>query len=155
MAVNFDSVIGKPPLVVAQEVSSPAAARSGYDNKVFSLGQVESVPSTLEQFQAATKAFGEALRDLPPQHKAEVRVIYKAVGPWVERERAAGRKADKLATFVGRVMEYTNESMESIEETDPHLTKRRQEYEKLNKAFHKGADLIDAYYRYVKDKSIP
>ena len=153
MAGNWNPLLGGSPLYLAQTTGPrkpPATTQSG---PVFKVEDPE--PNTLEKFEVSIKEFQESLKDLTPIQKQDIRQIHEEVRVWHEKEIAAGRKADKLATFTGRVMEYCNKALESIENSDPHLTRRKAEFDVLNKIFYKGEALINAYHAYVKDKSMP
>ncbi|MGE0488060.1 MAG: hypothetical protein AB7S38_02475 [Vulcanimicrobiota bacterium] len=141
-----------PPILRDQilfgQVPPPAPKKTSGE---FKLNDAKPV-DTRANFDAATKEFGLALSKLPPEHKARIRAIHKAVESFVADEQKAGRKADRLATFVGRVMEYTNEELEKIEKKDPDLKTMKRQHQELDKAFKEGAELIDAYHAWVKDK---
>jgi len=155
MAGNWNPILlGQQPIYVAQSGGPSGPRKTNQSGPVFKVEETKEA-STLEKFEVSIKEFQESLKDLAPLHKEEIRTIHEAVRIWAEKEVAAGRKADKLATFTGRVMEYCNGALESIERSDPDLVRRKAEFEVLNKVFYKGAALIDAYHAYVKDKSLP
>lgn len=106
-------------------------------------------------FNNAVKIFDEGLAKLPPQHKAAVDKIHNEVDTWVEKERSAGKKADKLATFVGKVMTYLHERLLDIEKHDPQLKRLKNEHRQLQKLFLQGDDVINAYLTWVKVKNDP
>ncbi len=106
-------------------------------------------------FNKAVKTFEEALGKLPAQDKAEIAKMHSETDAWVDRERASGKKADKLATFVGKVMTYLHQRLLKIEKDDPQLTKLKEEHRQLQKTFLQGDDVINAYLAWVKNKNDP
>jgi hypothetical protein len=106
-------------------------------------------------FNKAVKTFEEALSKLPDKHKAEIAKIHAETDSWADKERASGKKADKLATFVGKVMTYLHQKLLVIEKTDPQLTKMKEEHRQLQKVFLQGDDVINAYLAWVKNKNDP
>lgn len=108
-----------------------------------------------EAFQKAVKTFEEALSKLPAKDKTEIARLHSETEAWVDKERASGKKADKLATFVGKVMTYLHQRLLVIEKTDPQLTKLKEEHRQLQKTFLQGDDVINAYLAWVKNKNDP
>lgn len=106
-------------------------------------------------FDKAVKTFEEALAKLPARDKAEISKLHDETDAWADRERATGKKADKLATFVGKVMTYLHQRLLVIEKTDPQLNKLKEEHRQLQKTFLQGDDVINAYLAWVKNKSDP
>ncbi len=106
-------------------------------------------------FNNAVKTFEDGLAKLPPQHKAAVDKIHGEVDTWVEKERSAGKKADKLATFVGKVMTYLHERLLEVEKHDPQLKRLKKEHRQLQKLFLQGDDVINAYLTWVNVKNDP
>jgi len=139
------------------QTPTPPAAKNKQAGPVFQLETVKAPtgPNTLDKFEVTIKEFQESLTRLPPVHKAEIRTIHEAVKLWADKEQAAGKKVDRLSSFVGRVCEYTNGQLDSIEKTDPNLLRRKEEHVLLNDVFYRGSALIDAYHAYVKDKTLP
>lgn len=132
---------------------APRPAPTGGPPGQFKVEAADKPKDTRAAFDTASRDFGEALKNLPPQYKAEVRTIHQAVKQWASKEEAAGRKADRLSTFVNRVMDYTHQALMKVEDSDPDLLRRKDEHERLDKVFREGATLIDAYHAYVKDKA--
>ena len=108
-----------------------------------------------EKFNETVKVFEKALGTLSEKDKAEVAKMHSETEAWVDKERASGKKADKLATFVGKVMTYLHQRLLVIEKTDPQLTKMKEEHRKLQKIFLQGDDVINAYLAWVKNKNDP
>ncbi len=106
-------------------------------------------------FDKAVKTFEEGLRKLPAKDRTEIAKLHAETDAWAEKERASGKKADKLATFVGKVMTYLHQRLLVIEKTDPQLTKMKEEHRQLQKTFLQGDDVIKAYLAWVKNKSDP
>lgn len=148
MAISWKPGLG---VYLAQQAPPPSAQKPKQVGPVFQLEP--PAPTTLQKFEGSIKEFQESLTQLSSVHKAEIRTIHEAVKVWAEQ--ASGKKVDRLSTFVGRVCEYCNGQLESIEKTDPDLLRRREEHKQLNDVFYRGAALIDAYHAYVKDKTLP
>lgn len=110
------------------------------------------IPKTQEAFEKAVKVFQEGLAKLPDNHKQEISKLHGEVELWADNEHSSGKKADKLATFVGKVMTYLHQRLLVIETTDPQLTKLKSEHRQLQKLFLQGDDVINAYLAWVKDK---
>lgn len=108
-----------------------------------------------EAFNKAVKAFEEGLVKLPAQDKTEIAKLHAETESWVDKERAAGKKADKLATFVGKVMTYLHHRLLVIEKNDPQLKTQKDEHRQLQKMFLQGDDVINAYLAWVKNKNDP
>jgi hypothetical protein len=106
-------------------------------------------------FDKAVKTFEEALEKLPAKDKAEIAKLHNETDAWADKERASGKKADKLATFVGKVMTYLHQRLLVIEKTDPQLNKLKEEHRQLQKIFLQGDDVINAYLAWVKNKNDP
>ena len=108
-----------------------------------------------EAFNKAVKVFEEALSKLPAKDKTAIAKLHTETETFVDKERASGKKADKLATFVGKVMTYLHQRLLVIEKTDPQLTKLKEEHRQLQKVFLQGDDVINAYLAWVKNKNDP
>lgn len=108
-----------------------------------------------DAFNKAVKTFEESLSKLPAKDKTEIAKLHAETEAWVDKERASGKKADKLATFVGKVMTYLHQRLLVIEKTDPQLTKLKEEHRQLQKVFLQGDDVINAYLAWVKNKNDP
>lgn len=108
-----------------------------------------------EAFNKAVKTFEESLAKLPANHKAEVAKLHQEVDAWADKERSNGKKADKLATFVGKVMTYLHQRLLVIEKNDPQLTRLKDEHRQLQKLFLEGDKVINAYLAWVKNKKDP
>lgn len=108
-----------------------------------------------EAFNKAVKTFEEGLKKLPDKDKAEIAKLHDETDAWVDRERASGKKADKLATFVGKTMTYLHQRLLLIEKNDPQLNKQKEEHRQLQKMFLMGDDVINAYLAWVKNKNDP
>ncbi len=108
-----------------------------------------------EAFNKAVKTFEESLAKLPANHKAEIAKLHDEVDLWADKERASGKKADKLATFVGKVMTYLHQRLLTIEKNDPQLTRLKDEHRQLQKLFLEGDKVINAYLAWVKNKKDP
>ncbi len=137
--------VGSP--LIAQTPSTRSVKPAEGDFRI----ETDEPVNTREQFDQATREFGEALRRLPERHKKKIRTIHQSVQQFVAAERKAGRQADKLSTFVERVMDYSHQQLDEIEETDPDLVNFKAQHEELSRVFNEGAELVDAYHAYVKD----
>lgn len=136
------AVAGLPFTVVAEKT----AAKDKNESKI---------SKEHEAFNKAVKAFEEALAKLPAKDKTEILRLHSETEAWVDKERASGKKADKLATFVGKVMTYLHQRLLVIEKDDPQLTKQKEEHRQLQKTFLQGDDVINAYLAWVKNKNDP
>lgn len=108
-----------------------------------------------EAFNKAVKTFEDALAKLPAKDKEEIRRLHEETEAWADKQHASGKKADKLATFVGKVMTYLHQRLLVIEKNDPQLTKLKEEHRQLQKTFLQGDDVINAYLAWVKNKNDP
>ena len=132
-----------------------APGRARQTGPVFKIEEPKATTNTLATFENSVKDFQETLAKLPPHHKAEVRTIYEAVKIFAAKEVAAGKKVERLSLFVGRVVEYCDVQLDSIEKVDPGLLRMKQEHQQLNDVFYKGANLVNSLHAYVKDKDAP
>lgn len=113
-----------------------------------------------QAFHRAVSDFQQKLGKLPPKHKAEIRKLHKGVVDWADEARAAGQRADKLSTFVGKVMAYSDKHLENIEKADPKLLQFKAEHKQFQDLFLSGNQVIEAYLYWVrtdykKPKPIP
>ena len=108
-----------------------------------------------EAFNKAVKTFEEALVKLPTKDKEAITRLHAETEAWADKEHANGKKADKLATFVGKAMTYLHQRLLVIEKDDPQLTKQKEEHRQLQKTFLQGDDVINAYLAWVKNKNDP
>jgi hypothetical protein len=118
-------------------------------------GGESKISKEQEAFNKAVKTFEDGLAKLPDKHKAEIAKLHDQTDAWADKERASGKKADKLATFVGKVMTYLHQRLLVIEKTDPQLTRMKDEHRQLQKLFLQGDDVINAYLAWVKNKHDP
>ena len=100
-------------------------------------------------FNEKVKAFQAHLSQLSPEHKAKIREMHGEVSSWADKSRKAGKKADKLSTFVGKVMTYADSHLKNIEKADPKLLRFKQEHKQFHDLFTAGSDVIDAYLAWV------
>ena len=112
-------------------------------------------------FHSAVSNFQQHLSRLSPKHKAEIRKIHTQVTQWGDSQRAAGQRADKLSTFVGKVMSYADGYLENLEKADPKLKQFKTEHKQFQDLFLAGDQLIEAYLAWVrtdykaKDQPLP
>jgi hypothetical protein len=139
-----------PPLMLADFPFELVAQKTDAKDKADSKMSKEQVA-----FNQAVKTFEEALSKLPAKDKAEINKLHSETEAWADKERASGKKADKLATFVGKVMTYLHQRLLVIEKTDPQLTRLKEEHRQLQKTFLQGDDVINAYLAWVKNKNDP
>ncbi|MGE0490590.1 MAG: hypothetical protein AB7S38_15390 [Vulcanimicrobiota bacterium] len=119
---------------------------SPYPPRMFPLGAqspdftLPDDPPTLSQrFEGATRDFGESIQALSPEHRREIQVLHQAVDQWADGQPGA----DRLGTFVWRVMEYSHHQLERIE--DNPATAQPGECEGLEKVFLNGYHLVEVY----------
>jgi len=103
-----------------------------------------------QAFQRAVSKFQQQLGKLPPKHKAQVRKIHSQVNQWADKQRSAGQRADKLSTFVGKVMGYADTHLGNIEKADPELEQFQAEHKQFQDLFLAGNDVIEAYLVWVR-----
>ena len=103
-----------------------------------------------QHFNRSVSKFQQHLSKLPPKHKAEIRKIHSQVTAWADKERAAGQRADKLSTFVGQVMAYTDKHLANIEKADPDLQQFKAEHKQFQDLFLAGNGVIEAYLAWVR-----
>ena len=103
-----------------------------------------------QAFHSAVSNFQNHLQKLPPKHKAEIRKLHGEVTQWADDKRSAGQRADKLSTFVGKVMGYADEHLENIEKADPELTELKAEHKQFQDLFLAGDKVIQAYLSWVQ-----
>ena len=114
-----------------------------------------------QAFHKAISNFQQQLSKLSPKHKAEIRKIHTQVTQWADKQRAAGQKADKLSTFVGKVMGYADGYLENLEKADPELKQFKAEHKQFQDLFLAGNQVIEAYLAWVrtdykaKDQPLP
>jgi hypothetical protein len=109
-----------------------------------------TIPVEEQAFNKAVSNFQQHLAKLPPAHKAEIRKIHTQVTDWADKQRAAGQRADKLSTFVGKVMAYTDKHLENIEKADPDLRQFKAEHKQFQDLFLAGNGVIEAYLAWVR-----
>lgn len=119
------------------------------------IAQIEGVSAEEEEFQEAISVFQEQLSLLPPDHKAEIREIHRTVTEWGDEKRRQGERADKLSTFVSRVMTYADEHLQSIEKADPKLRERQAEHQQFQELFVAGNDVIESYLSWIRSDKDP
>lgn len=102
-----------------------------------------------QAFHRAVSKFNQKLATLPPQHKAEIRKIHSQVTKWADDARAKGQRADKLSTFVGQVMTYSDKHLANIEKADPELKQFAAEHKQFQELFMAGNGVIEAYLAWV------
>ena len=103
-----------------------------------------------QAFNKAVSKFQQHLAKLPPKHKEEVRKIHAQVTGWADKQRAAGQRADKLSTFVGKVMGYCDKHLGNIEKADPELKQFKTEHKQFQDLFLAGNDVIESYLAWVR-----
>lgn len=146
-----------PPYVTYSSVAIPLAPCRLANEPTAQAKNTAKPKISKEQanFSKAVKTFQEGLSKLPSNHKAELLKFHGQIEAWVDGERAAGKKADKLASFVGKVMTYLHQRLLVIETEDPKLEKMKAEHRQLQKLFLQGDDVINAYLAWVKNKKDP
>lgn len=143
------------PPAIPYVCPAPPAAVSLPFTMVADKAPETKVSKEQEAFNKAVKTFEDALAKLPSNHKAEIAKLHTQVESWADKERAAGKKADKLATFVGKVMTYLHQRLLVIEKADPQLNRLKDEHRQLQKVFLQGDDVINAYLAWAKNKNDP
>lgn len=108
-----------------------------------------------QQFNRALADFNQRLQKLSPQHKAEIRKIHQQVNDWADKARAQGQRADKLSTFVGKVMNYADGHLANIEKADPELRQFKSEHKQFQDLFLSGNGVIEAYLSWVREDYRP
>lgn len=108
-----------------------------------------------QQFNRALADFNQRLQKLSPQHKAEIRKIHQQVNDWADKARAQGQRADKLSTFVGKVMNYADGHLANIEKADPELREFKSEHKQFQDLFLSGNGVIEAYLSWVREDYRP
>ncbi|MFA5504363.1 MAG: hypothetical protein WC314_10000 [Vulcanimicrobiota bacterium] len=108
-----------------------------------------------QSFHSAVSAFQQHLQKLPPKHKEEIRKIHTEVTAWANEKRSAGQRADKLATFVSKVMGYADSHLENIEKADPKLQQLQAEHKQFQDLFLAGNQVIEAYLVWVRSDYKP
>lgn len=108
-----------------------------------------------QQFHRAVTDFENRLAKLPPKHKAEILKIHQQVDDWANKARAQGQRADKLSTFVGKVMNYADEYLANIEKADPELKQFKAEHKQFQDLFLSGNGVIEAYLVWVREDYQP
>lgn len=101
-------------------------------------------------FNTAVSKFQQQLAKLPPKHKAEIKKIHAEVTKWADEQRAAGRRADKLSTFVGKVMGYADKHLDNIEKADPELKQLKAEHKQFQDLFLAGNQVIECYLIWIR-----
>ena len=101
-------------------------------------------------FNSAVSNFQQHLQKLPPKHKAEIRRLHGEVTQWADEKRAEGQRADKLSTFVGKVMGYADTHLENIEKADPELKQFKAEHKQFQDLFLAGNQVIEAYLLWIR-----
>ncbi len=101
-------------------------------------------------FEKAVDDFQISLSELPANHKAAIAKLHEESDRVVDQKREQGVKADKLSTFIGKVMAYSHERLLAIEKHDPQLTKLRAEYDALSKVFYDGDQVLNTYLAWVR-----
>ena len=113
-------------------------------------GEKEQPSAEKKAFHEKVQAFQEHLALLSPEHKSKIKELHGEVSSWADKSRKAGQKADKLSTFVGKVMTYADTHLKNIEKTDPELKMFQEEHKQFHELFVAGADVIDAYLAWVR-----
>ena len=115
-------------------------------------GQKKKADVTQEEraFHSAVSEFQQKLSKLPPKHKAEIRKIHTEVTKWADEQRTAGQRADKLSTFVGKVMGYADKHLDNLEKADPELKQFKAEHKQFQDLFLAGNQVIEAYLYWVR-----
>jgi hypothetical protein len=121
------------PLLIAKEKEKPG-----------------KVTQEEQAFHSSVSNFQQHLAKLPPKHKAEIRKIHTQVTQWADKQRAAGQRADKLSTFVGKVMAYADKHLENIEKADPELKQFKAQHKQFQDLFLAGNKVIEAYLAWVR-----
>lgn len=118
----------------------------------FVLANEKQAQGSVEEkaFHQAVSKFQQRLSKLSPQHKAEIRKLHTEVVNWADKQRAAGMRADKLATFVEQVMGYADKHLQNIERADPKLLALRAEHKQFQDLFLAGNEVIEAYLAWVR-----
>lgn len=135
-----------PPIPIQAPDPSPVR-----ELPFFLAKETASKPLPEEQaFHKSVQDFQLKLSKLPPKHKAEIRKLHGEVVDWADKQRAAGQRADKLATFVGKVMGYCDKHLDNIEKADPELQQFKAEHKQFQDLFMSGSSVIDSYLAWVR-----
>jgi chromosome segregation ATPase len=103
-----------------------------------------------QAFDKAVSDFQQRLEKLPPKHKAQIRQIHSQVDAWADEKRDAGQRADKLSTFVGKVMRYADKHLANLEKADPKLLQFKAEHKQFQELFLAGNEVIESYLAWIR-----
>lgn len=143
-----------PPPPPPIHCPAPESYYEGYN--LFAKEAAKPEPSMHEQhFHRAMADFNQRLQKLSPKHKAEIRKIHQQVTNWANTARAEGQRADKLSTFVGKVMNYADQHLSNIEKADPELQQFQAEHKQFQDLFLSGNGVIEAYLSWVREDYKP
>jgi hypothetical protein len=134
------------PLFAQQAAPGPAARAS----RLAQVSQPDfhlpmpsaSVPQNFEQ---ATRQFGESIQALSPADRKEIQILHSAVDQWAD----ANPGVDRLGPFCVKVMQYSDKRLQQLESAPG--TGVPGECEGLEKAFKTGYNMVVLYSSLVQN----
>ena len=104
---------GASAVAVAGPGGAAAAASAGGTSAVAVAGQPDQARLDPEaRLQQAGDQFGQALQNLSPQEKADLRMLKQFVNKWADQMRQQGVNVDKASMFAYISMLYANQGLQ-------------------------------------------
>lgn len=107
--------------------------------------------SSTQKLEEAHKNLEATIKKLPPKHREKLGEIYQAIEIWAKDQEKQGKKPVRLAQFLYRSMEYSDEQLQAIESQFKNPEDYPPEYYQLDALFQDSSDTLDAFGDFVKD----